>query len=198
MAPVIVDPSKVHEFPDAAAFYAWLAAHHDVETEVWIKIHKLKSGRPSVTWAQAIEVALCWGWIDAIRKGFDDQSFLQRYTRRGPKSTWSQINVATVERLINDGRMTPHGLKHVEAAKADGRWDRAYSVKDMPFPADLKAAIDAEPLARAMFDKLSAQNRFAMAFQLHSLKTAAARERKIARFVDMLKAGQTLHPQRQT
>src|SRR5579863_4634372 len=155
MAPVKVEPGKVREFAGAATFYAWLSKHHDVENEVWIKIHKVGSGLKSISPAQAIEVALCWGWIDAIRKGFDDKSFLQRYTRRGRKSLWSQINVDNVARLIADGRMTEHGLKHVEQAKADGRWERAYkSGKALKIPSDLQAAIDAEPAARAMLDKL--------------------------------------------
>ena len=146
MAPVKVDPDKVHEFPDPASFYAWLGKHHDTETEVWIKIHKVGSGLKSITPKEAIDVVLCWGWIDAVRKGLDDKSFLQRYTPRGKKSIWSQINVDNVARLIDEGRMTEHGLKQVEAAKADGRWDRAYgSGKDMKIPDDLQAAIDAEP-----------------------------------------------------
>jgi uncharacterized protein YdeI (YjbR/CyaY-like superfamily) len=126
MAPVIVDQSKIREFAAAADFYQWLSVNHNIETEIWIKIHKTASGLPSITPIQAIEVVLCWGWIDAIRKGFDDKSFLQRYTVRGRKSIWSQINVDNVERLIATGQMTDHGLAHVEAAKADGRWDKAY------------------------------------------------------------------------
>src|SRR3990170_10228 len=140
MAAVTVDPAHVREFADAGAFETWLASHHDKADEVWIKIHKLGSGLPSITPKEAIDVALCWGWIDAIRKGFDDKSYLQRYTPRGSKSTWSQINVDNVARLIEEGRMTEHGLKHVEAAKADGRWGRAYRL-DMDIPSDLQAAI---------------------------------------------------------
>ena len=111
MAPVNVDPDKVREFKDEQAFYDWLGKHHDSEDEVWIKIHKVGSGLPSITPKEAIDVVLCWGWIDAIRKGFDDKSFLQRYTPRGKKSIWSQINVDNVARLIEEGRMTEHGLK---------------------------------------------------------------------------------------
>jgi uncharacterized protein YdeI (YjbR/CyaY-like superfamily) len=196
MAPVVVDPSRVHEFADAEAFHRWLAAHHDREPEVWIKIHKTASGLPSITPLQAIDVVLCWGWIDAIRKGFDDRSFLQRYTPRGRRSIWSQINVDNVARLIAEGRMTEHGLKQVAAAKADGRWDRAYgSGKAMKIPDDLQAAIDAEPEARAMLARLSAQNRFALAFRTHNMKTEAGRKRKIESFVAMLKRGETIYPQ---
>lgn len=197
MAAVAVDPAKVHEFEDGAAFEAWLAAHHDEEDEVWIKIHKVASGRASITPKEAIDVALCWGWIDAIRKSFDETSYLQRYTRRRPKSIWSKINVDNVARLIAEGRMTEHGLREIEAAKADGRWDRAYgSGKDMAIPDDLRAAIEADPDASATFASLNAQNRFALAFRLHNLKTEEARKRKIGAFVDMLRRGETIHPQK--
>lgn len=137
------------------------------------------------------------GWIDAIRKGLDDTSFLQRYTHRGRKSTWSQINVDTVARLIADGRMTGHGLIQVEAAKSDGRWARAYaSGKAMKIPDDLQLAIDVEPAASQMLARLTEQNRFALAFQTHNMKTAAGRQRKIARLVAMLARGETIFPQR--
>jgi uncharacterized protein YdeI (YjbR/CyaY-like superfamily) len=197
MAPVKVDPDKVRAFKDVASFYRWLAKHHDKESEVWIKIHKVNSGLPSITPKEAIDVVLCWGWIDGIRKALDQTSFLQRYSPRGQKSVWSRINVDNVARLIKDGRMTEHGLKHVDAAKADGRWDRAYeSGKNMEIPADLQAAIDAEPKAKAMLAKLSAQNRFALAFRTHTMKTEAGRKKKIETFVAMLKRGETIYPQR--
>ncbi len=196
MAPVKVDPEKVREFEDAKSFYAWLGKHHDSQDEIWIKIHKVDSGLKSITPKEAIDVALCWGWIDAIRKGFDAKSFLQRYTPRGKKSIWSQVNVENVARLIDEGRMTEHGLAHVEAAKADGRWDRAYGRSaDMKIPDDLQAAIDAEPEAKKMLEKLSAQNRFALAFRTHNMKTEAGRKKKIAAFVEMLKKGETIYPQ---
>lgn len=196
MAPVKVDPEKVREFEDAESFYQWLGKHHGMEDEIWIKIHKVGSGLRSITPKEAIDVVLCWGWIDGVRKGFDDKSFLQRYTPRGKKSTWSQINVANVARLIEEGRMTEHGLAEVEAAKADGRWDRAYaSGKDMKIPDDLQAAIGAEPKAREMLEKLSAQNRYALAFRLHNMKTEVGRKKKIETFVEMLKRGETIYPQ---
>lgn len=198
MTAVKVDPDKVHEFENPRQFEEWLARHHDVESEVWIKIHKVGSGLRSITPKEAIDVALCWGWIDAIRKGFDERSYLQRYTKRGRKSIWSKINVANVKRLIAAGRMTEHGRAEVRAAQADGRWDRAYgSGKDMQFPPDLQAAIEADPKARAMLGKLSAQNRFALAFRTHNIKTEAGRKRKIEQFVEMLRRGETIYPQRQ-
>jgi uncharacterized protein YdeI (YjbR/CyaY-like superfamily) len=197
MAPIQVDPDNIREFRNAVSFYKWLAKHHDTEAEVWIKIHKVNSGLKSITPKEAIDVVLCWGWIDAVRKGFDNTSYLQRYTPRGRKSTWSQINVANVARLIKEGRMTEHGLRKVEAAKSDGRWDRAYaSGKDMKIPADLQAAIDAEPEARRMLERLSAQNRFALAFRVHNMKTETGRKKKIETLVAMLKRGEAIYPQR--
>ncbi|HEY5281760.1 MAG TPA: YdeI/OmpD-associated family protein [Polyangia bacterium] len=196
MAAVHVDLSRVHEFVDATSFERWLEQHHATEPEVWIKLHKVGSDLPSITAKAAIDVALCWGWIDAIRKSFDERSFLQRYTPRGKRSVWSQINVDNVARLIAAGRMTAHGLAHVEAAQADGRWARAYVAGGaFPIPDDLQAAIDAEPQARAMLATLSAQNRFALAFRVHNMKTDAGRRRKIESFVAMLKRGETIYPQ---
>jgi uncharacterized protein YdeI (YjbR/CyaY-like superfamily) len=195
MGPVKVDPAKVHEFATAASFYRWLGKHHDKADELWIKIHKVDSGLKSITPKDAIDVVLCWGWIDGIRKGLDGKSYLQRYSPRGRKSVWSQINVDNVARLIKEGRMTAHGLAQVNAAKADGRWNRAYRSKDAKIPDDLRAAIDAEPEARAMLEKLSAQNRFALTFRTGNMKTEAGRKKKIATFVAMLKRGETIYPQ---
>lgn len=198
MPPVKVDPAKVREFANADAFYKWLGRHHASADEVWIKVHKVGSGLKSITPREAIDACLCWGWIDAVRKGLDEKSFLQRYTPRGKKSIWSQINVDNVARLIEAGRMTEHGLREVEAAKADGRWARAYaSGKGMKIPDDLQVAIEAEPKALDMLGKLSAQNRFALAFRVHNMKTEAGRQKKIAAFVDMLKRGETIYPQKQ-
>jgi uncharacterized protein YdeI (YjbR/CyaY-like superfamily) len=196
MAPVKIDLDKVRVFRDAESFYKWLGKHHDKEDEVWIKIHKVDSGIRSITPKEAIDVVLCWGWIDGLRKSFDDKSYLQRYTPRTRKSIWSQINVDNVARLIREGRMTEHGLKEVDQAKSDGRWARAYgSGKDMKIPDDLQAAIDAEPKARAMLAKLNAQNRFALAFRTHNMKTEAGRKKKIEALVAMLKRGETIYPQ---
>ena len=196
MPPITVDPSRVREFPDGESFESWLAAHHRTEPEVWIKIAKKGSGRSTIAPAEAIEICLCWGWIDAIRKSHDASSFLQRYTPRDLRSAWSQVNVATAERLIAEGRMTEHGLRHVEAARADGRWARAYRIKGAKVPPDLQAAIDAEPEAAAMFARLSSQNRFALIHRTESLRTEAGRRRRIAAFVEMLRRGETIHPQR--
>ena len=198
MPSVSVNEANVREFVDSDAFYEWLREHHASAEEVWIKIHKVGSGLPSITPKEAIDVVLCWGWIDAIRKRFDDASYLQRYVPRRPKSLWSKINVENVARLIDEGRMTEHGLAQVEAAKADGRWERAYAgSKDMVFPPDLAAAIAAVPEAQATFERLTSQNRFAMAHRLGQLKTDAGRKKRIAAYVEMLRAGDTIYPQRQ-
>jgi uncharacterized protein YdeI (YjbR/CyaY-like superfamily) len=196
MAPVKIDPAKIREFKDAESFYKWLGKNHDKADEVWVKIHKVNSGLKSITQKEAIDVVLCWGWIDAMSKGLDEKSYLQRFCPRGRKSIWSQINVGNVARLIREGRMTEHGLNHVEAAKADGRWERAYKAgKAMQIPGDLQAAIDAEPKAKAMLAKLSEQNRYALAFRTHNMKTEAGRKKKIETFVAMLRRGETIYPQ---
>lgn len=195
MAPVVPDVTRIREFRDRGAFELWLAENHERAREIWLKLHKKGSGLPSVSNAEAVEVALCWGWIDGIRKGFDEKSFLQRFTPRGRKSIWSQINRDHIERLTREGRMRPPGLAQVEAAKADGRWDAAYaSGRNMAPPDDLMAAIAAEPAAQEMFGKLNAQNRYALAFRVHNMKTPAGRAKRIAAFVEMLKRGETIHP----
>ena len=198
MAQVRVDPDKIREFKDEKTFYAWLRKHWNKEQEVWLRIYKVRSGVPSITPTQAIDAVLCWGWIDGIRKGLDEKSFLQRYTPRGRKSVWSQINVANVARLTKAGMMQPPGLAQVEAAKADGRWEKAYRIAKNEPPEDLIAAIRAEPKALATYETLSSQNRFALTFRTLSLKTADGRKKRIAAFVEMLKKGETIHPQAKT
>lgn len=196
MAAVTPNPDRIRDFASLQAFETWLAAHHDSEPELWLKIHKKDSGLPTVTYAEALDVALCWGWIDGLKKGFDDKSFLQRFTPRGPKSIWSVNNREHIERLVKAGRMQPAGMQHVEAAKADGRWERAYqSATKMEMPEDLLAAIRAEPQALATFEKLNATNRYALAFRTHNIKTPAGRQKKIASFVAMLARGDMPFPQ---
>jgi uncharacterized protein YdeI (YjbR/CyaY-like superfamily) len=196
MAPVIPNPAKIKSFRTEAAFAAWLKANHDRETEIWLKIHKKGSGLPTVTNAQAIDVALCWGWIDGIRKAFDERSFLQRFTPRRARSIWSQINRDHVARLTAAGRMTPHGQRQVDAARADGRWDAAYApmraASHATIPGDLRAAIMASPRARKTFRTLNRLNLFALAFRTNNMKTAAGRAKKIAALVAMLEAGKTI------
>ena len=194
MAAVKVDPSRVHEFVDERSFERWLRKNWNREPEVWIKIHKLRSGLPSITPKEAIDVALSWGWIDAIRKSFDANSFLQRYTPRGKKSVWSRINVDNVARLTKARRMQAPGLAQVEAAKADGRWAKAYRMTTTAPPADLVAAIEASPRAKATYAKLNAQNRFSLTFRVLALKTPEGRKKRVAAFVAMLERGESIHP----
>jgi uncharacterized protein YdeI (YjbR/CyaY-like superfamily) len=194
MAPVTVPADKLREFADFKAFYDWLAKNHDTADEVWIRIFKKGTGRPTISPTEAIDAVLCWGWIDAIRKSWDEESFVQRYCPRRPRSVWSQINRDNVARLTEAGLMTEHGLRHVELAKADGRWDAAYAMNMAP-PADLLTAIAGDPAAQRTYDGLSAQNRFALSFRVHSMKTEAGRRRKIEAFVEMLSRGETIHPQ---
>ena len=201
MAAIVPDPRKIKSFRSEAAFAAWMRRHHARETELWLKIHKKGSGLPTVTNAQALDVALCWGWIDGIRKSFDEHSFLQRYSPRRARSVWSQINRDHVARLIAAGRMTPHGQRQVDAARADGRWDAAYapmrSASRTTIPEDLRAAIEANPRARKTFRTLGRQNLFSLAFRTNNMKTPAGRAKKIAALVAMLARGETIFPERQ-
>jgi uncharacterized protein YdeI (YjbR/CyaY-like superfamily) len=174
-----------------------MKANHARETELWLKIHKKDSGLPTVTNAQALDVALCWGWIDGLRKSFDARSFLQRYSPRRARSIWSQINRDHVARLTAAGRMTPHGRRQVDAAKGDGRWDAAYAPsRSATIPEDLRAAIEANPRARNTFRTLGRQNLFALAFRTNNMKTPAGRAKKIAALVAMLARGETIAPER--
>ncbi|HWA42377.1 MAG TPA: YdeI/OmpD-associated family protein [Hypericibacter adhaerens] len=195
MAPTRVDPDAVRAFADAAAFARWLRANHARASELWVKFAKAGSGIASVTYPQALDEALCWGWIDGQKKSFDDHYWLQRFSPRGPRSIWSKINREHAERLIREGRMQPPGQAEIDRAKADGRWARAYDgAGRMEFPADLLAAIEADPKALETFTTLNAQNRYALAFRTHNMKTPAGRARKIAGFVDMLRRGETIYP----
>ena len=200
MAAVIPDKKRIRPFASIKALETWMRLHHDQEPELWLKIHKKDSGLPSVTAAEALEVMLCWGWIDGLRKGFDEQSFLQRYTPRRAKSIWSQINREKVAQLIKARRMTAHGQRQIDLAKADGRWDAAYapirSSSADNLPADLLAAIRANARAHKTFKTLNRQNLFALAFRTNNMKTPAGRERKIATLVAMLAKGETIVPQK--
>src|SRR5882724_6111062 len=192
---MIVNPKSIRAFASEAAFETWLSKHHDRHREVWIKIFKKGSGQPSVTPAQAIDVALCWAWIDGIRKAFDEQAFLQRFTPRGPKSRWSQINRGRVRRLVEAGRMRPAGQSHVDAAKGDGRWDAAYaSPANVQVPPDVLAAIRANPRALATFRSLNRVNVYAIAYRMHHIKTPARRAQKLVEITAMLARGESFHP----
>ena len=174
--------------------------NHASSPELWLKIHKKGSGLPTVSSAEALDVALCWGWIDGIRKSLDERSFLQRYTPRRARSLWSQVNRDNVARLIAAGRMTTAGRRQIEAAKADGRWDAAYApirnTSQATIPEDLRAAIEANPRARKTFATLGRQNLFSLTFRTNNMKTPAGRAKKIAALVAMLARGETIVPER--
>lgn len=199
MAPVVPDPKKIKAFKSEAAFEAWLRANHARETEIWLRLYKKGSGKPTVTNKEALDVVLCWGWIDGIRKGLDEESFLQRYTPRRARSIWSQINREHVARLTATKRMQPAGQKQIDAARADGRWDAAYApiraASKSTIPADLRTAIEANARARKTFRTLGRMNLFALAFRTNNMKTPAGRAKKIASLVAMLARGETIVPE---
>jgi len=187
-------------FANARELEKWLRANHSSVSELWVKVHKKDSGLPSVTITEILDLMLCWGWIDGLRRGFDDKSYLQRYTPRRAKSIWSQVNRDNVARLIKEGRMTEHGQKQIDLAKADGRWDAAYqSIRNTTvegLPSDLSKAIQANAKARKTFAGLSKQNLFALAFRTNNMKTPEGRAKKIATLVAMLARGETIIPQK--
>ncbi len=181
----------VLDFPDAAGWDAWLAAQHGVRAEAWLRIAKRHSGIATITIAEALDVALCHGWIDGQRKALDDVSFLQRYSPRRPHSSWSQVNVAKVEALTATGRMRPAGLAEVAAARADGRWEAAYeSQRTAAVPPDLAAALAGDARANAAFERLGRSDRYAVILPLLKARTPEARAKLLARAV----AGLTAQP----
>ena len=200
MAPVIPNARKTKSFRTEKSFETWLAANHERESELWLKIHKKASGLPTVTSAQALDVALYWGWIDGLTKSFDEHSFLQRFTPRTARSIWSQVNRGHVARLTAAGRMTPNGQRQVDAAKADGRWNAAYapirSVSAATVPKDLRAAIEASPRALKTFRTLGKRNLFALIFRTNNMKTPAGRAKKITDLVAMLARGERIIPEK--
>ena len=181
-------------FADQAALEAWLEAEHATAPGLYVKIAKKGSGVPSVNWEQMVEVLLCFGWIDGRANRLDDQFYLQRITPRRARSVWSQKNVTTVERLTGEGRMRPAGLAAVEAAKADGRWERAYAGSSaITVPDDLAEALAAEPRALEAFDGLDGANRYAVLWRVHTAASPATRGKRITALVQMLAEGRRIH-----
>jgi uncharacterized protein YdeI (YjbR/CyaY-like superfamily) len=172
----------------------WLAKQHSKSTGLWLKLAKKGSEIPSVTYDEALEAALCYGWIDGQKKGFDDKYWLQKFTPRGPKSIWSKINTLKAEKLIKSGEMKPPGLQAIEAAQQDGRWAAAYeSQKNISIPEDFQAALDENSEAKAFFATLNSVNRYAILFRIHNAKRTETRSRRIRQFVEMLESGGKLH-----
>lgn len=183
--------------PDAPAWRAWLLDHHASAPGVWLVLHKKGGAVTTLTYADAVEEALCFGWIDGQAARRDDESSLQRMTPRGPRSAWSARNVDRVARLEREGRMHEAGRAAVRAAQADGRWEAAYAgPATATVPADLAEAIAANAQAQAMFDVLTSTNRFALIHRLNAVKRAETRARKIAEFVEMLARHESPHPQK--
>ena len=177
-------------FADQAALETWLEAEHLTASGLYVKLAKKGSGVPSIDWEQMVEVLLCFGWIDGRANRLDDRFYLQRVTPRRAKSVWSQKNVRTVERLIAEGRMRPAGLAAVEAARADGRWDRAYAgPATITVPEDLADALAAEPAARRAFDELDGADRYAVLWRVHTAATPATRAKRIAALLEKLTGG---------
>jgi uncharacterized protein YdeI (YjbR/CyaY-like superfamily) len=189
---VDADPKLAFESP--AAWEAWLEDNHATSDGVWVKIAKKGSGIESVRYPEVLDLALCFGWIDAVRRALDDHYFLQRFTPRRARSRWSKINRDKVGRMTAEGTMRPAGLAEVERAKADGRWDAAYAGQaTITVPDDLQAELDTRPAAKAFFESLSSQNRYAILYRLQDAKRPETRARRLAQFVAMLEAGETLH-----
>ena len=187
------DALPIQHFEDQKAWEEWLTANAGGKG-IWLKIAKKDSGIASVNYAQALEVALCHGWIDGQKRSYDEQFFLQRFTPRRPRSLWSKINIGHVERLIAAGRMKPGGLREVEAAKADGRWEAAYrSFSDMEVPAELAAALKKNKKAHAFFDQLDRTNRYAFCWRVHTAKKPETRVARAEKFVEMLANGEKIH-----
>ena len=174
----------------------WLEANHATSPGVWLKIAKKDTGIESVRYPEVLESALCFGWIDGQREALDERYFLQRFTPRQPRSKWSKINREKAERLVPAGRMRPAGLAEVERAKADGRWEMAYeSQSRIAVPDDLERELATRPQAKEFFIQLSSQNRYAILYRLRDAKKPETRERRLAKFVAMREAGETMHPQ---
>jgi uncharacterized protein YdeI (YjbR/CyaY-like superfamily) len=181
-------------FDSAQAFEAWLKQHHATCDGLWLMIAKRGAVEPSVTYAEAVETALCWGWIDGQKKGLDEQHFLQRFTPRRARSVWSKINVDKVAALVAAGRMQAPGHAQIQAAQADGRWARAYDgARTSTVPDDLLAALDAQPSAQAFFATIDAANRYAVLWRIQTAAKAETRARRIAQLVEMLARGETIH-----
>ena len=187
------DPPQI-SFASAAEWEAWLEEHHPASDGVAVKIAKKGSGIASVAYPEVLDIALCFGWIDGRRNALDDRFFLQRFGPRRARSRWSQINREKAEALIEQGRMRPAGLAEVERAKADGRWDAAYAgQRSMGIPDDLQRELDARPHAAAFFAGLSSQNRYSILYRLQDAKRPETRARRLAKFVAMLEAGETIY-----
>jgi uncharacterized protein YdeI (YjbR/CyaY-like superfamily) len=184
----------IKPFASKVKWADWLARQHDKSAGLWVKLAKKDSDIKSITYEEALDVALCYGWIDGQKKGFDDKYWLQKFTPRGPKSIWSKINTEKAERLIANGEMKPAGLAAIDAARRDGRWDAAYaSQKNMAIPEDFQAALDKNNKAKAAFAKLKSAERYSFLFRIHHAKKPETRAKHIQKFVEMLESAEKFH-----
>jgi uncharacterized protein YdeI (YjbR/CyaY-like superfamily) len=181
------DPEKMMTFVSAKELSKWLKTNHATKNELLIKVFKKDSGIRSVNWEQIVIEALCWGWIDGVKKSLDDHTYLQRITPRKAKSSWSKKNTEHVERLIIEGRMKESGLAHVRAAKADGRWENAYQpASEMEVPTDFLTALKNKPKAKRFFETLTKSSKYVIAYGLATAKKPETRQRRFDKFMDML------------
>ena len=187
----VPDPNKTRAFKTPEKLHAWLEKNHANETELWVKVFKTHTKKPSVTWGEIVVETLCWGWIDGVRKSIDDDAYVQRISPRRPRSGWSKRNREHAERLIKQGRMREPGLAQVEAAKKDGRWKRAYApASEMKVPEDFMDAVNKRAKARAFYEGLNKSARYAIAYGLATAKKPETRERRFKKFMDMLMRGE--------
>lgn len=192
MSPLKQGP--IAEFPSADAWNDWLGAHHASAKELWLRFARKGAARTTVTRAEALEAALCWGWIDGQARSESDEYWLQRFTPRTRRSKWSQINRDAAEALIATGKMKPAGLAAVESAKADGRWDAAYAApRNMVVPEDLARELEQRPEAKDRFNRLDAQDRYSILYRIQDAKKPETRARRIAKYVEMMDRGETIH-----
>ena len=181
-------------FANKKKWASWLARQHEKSSGVWLQLAKKDSGIPSVTYEEAVDVALCYGWIDGQKKSYDNRYWLQKFTPRGPKSIWSKINTKKAEQLIASGEMQPAGLKAVEAARQDGRWEAAYaSQKNISIPEDFQAALDQSKKAKASFAALKSAERYSILFRIQTAKKPETRAKRIQQFVEMLEKNEKIH-----
>jgi uncharacterized protein YdeI (YjbR/CyaY-like superfamily) len=190
----MADELPVHLFAGQGEMEEWLEENHDSSQGVWLKIGKKGASEPSVTYEEAVELALCFGWIDSQVRRFDDQHYVQRFTPRRPRGRWSKINREKAEALIAAGKLRPAGLAEVEAAQADGRWEAAYAgQRTAKVPPDLQRELDANPAAREFFASLDSANRYAIVYRLDDAKKPETRERRLRKFIAMLERGEKIH-----
>ncbi|WP_084644004.1 YdeI/OmpD-associated family protein [Ferrimonas futtsuensis] len=183
-----IDISNTESFKTEEDFYGWLKKHHNNCSELWIRIYKKGSGIESINWSESVRAALCWGWIDGVKKSYDDKSYIQRFSPRRSKSSWSKRNTEHVESLIDAGLMQETGMAHVRSAKADGRWDAAYKTSEMSVPEDFVTALDAKPHAKEFFNTLTKSSKYVIAQALLSAKKPETRQRRFDKYLVMLES----------